>query len=125
MATHFPALPFCLDADDGYIHCRTLKQARYLRERLAQRLKACGLELHPDKTKVVYCRDIHPRADDATIQFNLLGYKFRPRRSKDHHGRIYSRRATQWVERVAHRQPELFPHWRLGFVPAAGIVGAG
>jgi len=59
MATNFPKLPFCRYADDALIHCRSLKQANYLRKRLSSRLKECGLELHPVKTKVVYCKDIH------------------------------------------------------------------
>lgn len=51
--------------------------------------KECGLELHPDKTKVVYCRDIHRQKEYETIQFDFLGYTFRPRRSKDLHGRVF------------------------------------
>ena len=89
MATQFPRIPFCRYADDGLIHCRSLKQARYLHDRLAQRLKECGLELHPEKTKVVYCRDLHRRREYERIQFDFLGYTFRPRRSKDRYGRIF------------------------------------
>lgn len=59
MAKTFPSLPFCRYADDGLIHCRKLKQAKYIQNMLEQRMRSCGLELHPDKTKVVYCRDIH------------------------------------------------------------------
>ena len=55
MAAQFPKVPFCRYAEDGLIHCRSLRQAHYLKKRLADRLKECGLELHPDKTKVVSC----------------------------------------------------------------------
>ena len=89
MAINFPKLPFCRYADDGLIHCRSLKQAHYLRERLSSRLNECGLELHPQKTKVVYCKDIHPKQDYDTIQFDFLGFTFRPRRSKDRYGRVF------------------------------------
>jgi RNA-directed DNA polymerase len=89
MAAHFPKVPFCRYADDGLIHCRSLRQAHYLKNRLAERLKDCGLELHPDKTKVVYCRDIHRQQEYETIQFDFLGYTFRPRRSKDRYGRVF------------------------------------
>lgn len=78
MTRHYPRLPFCRYADDGLIHCRSLKQARYLKERLAQRLKECGLELHPDKTKVAYCKDIHRQHEYEHIQFDFLGYTFPP-----------------------------------------------
>ena len=89
MAANFPKVPFCRYADDGLIHCRSLRQAHYLKNRLADRLKECGLELHPDKTKVVYCRDIHRQQEYETIQFDFLGYTFRPRRSKDRYGRVF------------------------------------
>ena len=104
MAAQFPKVPFCRYADDGLIHCRSLRQAHYLKTRLAHRLKECGLELHPDKTKVVYCRDIHRQEEYETIQFDFLGYTFRPRRSKDRYGRVFvnftpaiSRAATKAV----------------------------
>src|SRR5207244_6298470 len=78
MVRHFPRLPFCRYADDGLIHCRSMQQARYVRERLAQRLQECGLELHPDKTEVVYCKDVHRRQEHECIQFDFLGYTVRP-----------------------------------------------
>ncbi len=71
------------------MHCRSHKQALYLRKKLESRLKECGLELHPDKTKVVYCKDIHRKQEHEVIQFDFLGYTFRPRRSKDRYGRVF------------------------------------
>lgn len=207
MATSFPKVPFCRYADDGLIHCRSLKQAHYLWNRLADRLKDCGLALHPDKTKVVYCKDIHRQQAYETIQFDFLGYTFRPRRSKDRYGRVFvnftpamsresakairqtvrgwrlqlksdksieelscmfgpvirgwinyycrfhrsafrpiaehldqylarwamrkfkrlrghRRRAIHWIGEIASRQPGLFPHWRVGFLPPTGAMGA-
>jgi RNA-directed DNA polymerase len=207
MATNFPKLPFCRYADDALIHCRSHKQAIYLCKRLESRLKECGLELHPDKTKVVYCKDNHRKQEYETIQFDFLGYTFRPRRSKDRYGRLFvnftpaisrsaaksirqtirrwrlqlksdktiedlarmfrpviqgwinyyckfypsafqpianhldrflarwamrkfkrlrghQRRAMHWLGRIAQRQRFLFPHWRAGFVPPTGTMGA-
>lgn len=89
MTANFPKVPFCRYADDGLIHCRSLEQAQYLKQRLADRLKECGLELHPDKTKVVYCKGVHRQQEYETIQFDFLGYTFRPRRSKDRYGRVF------------------------------------
>ncbi len=57
MIRELPTLPFCRYADDGLVHCRTLKQAQYVQARLAQRPAGCGLELHSDKTKIVYCKE--------------------------------------------------------------------
>jgi len=53
LATHHPDIPFCRDADDGIRHCRTEAEANALREQLGARLRDCGLELHPDRTRVV------------------------------------------------------------------------
>lgn len=79
----------CRYADDGVIHCRSEEQARLVLGRLAQRLQECGLELHPEKTRIVYCRDVNRRAKHDSIQFTFLGYTFRPRKSVDKYGRVY------------------------------------
>lgn len=52
---------FCRYADDGVIHCRSLSQAKLVLQKIAARFRECGLELHPDKTKIVYCQDINRR----------------------------------------------------------------
>ena len=57
--------------------------------KLGQRLRECGLELHPDKTRIVYCHDINRQGVYATTQFTFLGYTFRPRKAMDKYGRIY------------------------------------
>ena len=45
----------------------------------ADRLAECGLEVHPQKTKVVYCKDTNRKADYPTVAFDFLGYRFQPR----------------------------------------------
>src|SRR6266566_4960207 len=57
MAKRYPKLPFERFADDAIVHCRTEAEAQEVRAAIAARLKECGLELHPEKTKVVYCKD--------------------------------------------------------------------
>ena len=37
-----------------------------LRAAIAERLQALGLELHPEKTKVVYCKDANRRGTRST-----------------------------------------------------------
>jgi RNA-directed DNA polymerase len=207
MATHHSDVPFCRYADDGVIHCRTESHARHLQDQLARRLNECGLELHPEKTRVVYCKDQHRKLQRDTIQFDFLGYSFRPRRSNDRHGQAFTNflpalsgaaakamrqairgwklqlksdksidelafvfgpriqgwiayycrfyrsafwviahhlnralvrwamrkykrfrghktRAWRWLANQAKRRRGLFPHWRAGFVPYAGPMGA-
>jgi RNA-directed DNA polymerase len=113
MAKNFPKLPFCRYADDGLIHCRSLKQAQYLRERLSIRLKECKLELHPDKTKVVYCKGIHRTREYETIQFDFLGYTFRPRRSKDREGRVFVNFTPAISRSAAKEIRQTMRGWRL------------
>ncbi len=83
--TH-PGLPWCRYADDGLVHCRTEREAEALRAELQARLAECHLELHPTKTKIVYCKDSNRKGAYPNVQFDFLGYCFRPRmvrRSRD------------------------------------------
>ena len=56
---------------------------------IRERFRACKLELHPGKTRIVYCKDINRTGDHPDIQFTFLGYTFRPRKALDKYGRIY------------------------------------
>ena len=88
LATRHPDIPFCRYADDGILHCRSEAEANGLREQLDARLRDCGLELHPEKTRVVYCKDSKRRGTYEHVQFDFLGYTFRPRRTVDREGRV-------------------------------------
>ena len=79
--TH-PDLLWCRYADDGLVHCRTEQQAAALKAELQTRLAECGLELHPTKTKIIYCKDSTRQANYPNVTFDFLGYGFRPRRVK-------------------------------------------
>ena len=203
MKRNRPQNPWARYADDGVVHCRTKGEAEELLEQLHRRFRECGLELHPDKTRIVYCKDDDRRGDYPEMKFDFLGYTFRPRRSKNRYGKffvnftpgvsnkackamrqtirqwrlqlkpdkklddishmfnpvlrgwinyygrfyksaLYSvlrhmnralilwarrkykrlsrhrRRAEYWLGRVARREPQLFAHWRMGILPAAG-----
>ncbi len=76
MAAYFQKNPFCRYADDGLVHCHSLEEAQSMRERIDARFKECGLELHPDKTKIIYCKDNNRRGTHDHIQFDFLGYTF-------------------------------------------------
>ena len=79
MARTHPDLPWCRYADDGLVHCRTERGAETLRAELQARLAECYLEMHPTKTKVVYCKDGKRKGKYPNIKFDFLGYCFRPR----------------------------------------------
>ena len=90
MDREHPGCPFERYADDIVAHCDTEEQARALRADIASRLGALGLELHPDKTKVVYCKDGQRRGDAEHTSFDFLGYTFRARRANGRRGLFVS-----------------------------------
>jgi len=85
MQKNHPQTQWCRYADDGLVHCKTEKQALSMLNQLTQRFNQCGLELHPDKTKVVYCKDSNRKSKHHITSFDFLGYTFKPRlvRSRD------------------------------------------
>lgn len=77
-----PKVEFVRYADDAILHCRTKTEAEQTLKALDERMKACGLELHPEKTKLVYCRDYRRQESFETVKFDFLGYSFQPRSTK-------------------------------------------
>jgi group II intron reverse transcriptase/maturase len=73
MDREYPGCPFERYADDVVVHCDTEAQARNLRAAIARRLGTLGLELHPGKTKIVYCKDTKRRRDSEHVSFDFLG----------------------------------------------------
>jgi RNA-directed DNA polymerase len=81
MVREFPAVAFERFADDAVIHCVSERQARRVRDAVARRLVEVGLELHPDKTRIVYCKDSNRRETYEQVSFTFCGYTFRPRKA--------------------------------------------
>jgi RNA-directed DNA polymerase len=86
----FPTVTFERYADDAVIHCRSRAQARQVLARVADRMAEVGLELHPDKTRIVYCKDKNRRGSYEHEQFTFLGYTFGPRLAASPHGHFVS-----------------------------------
>jgi RNA-directed DNA polymerase len=86
MDREHPGSPFERYADDIVAHCDTEDQARRLRAAIAARLGALGLELHPDKTRIVFCKDANRPAKAEHTSFDFLGYTFRGRLVRGKHG---------------------------------------
>ena len=89
MARNYPDIPFERFADDALCHCVSEAQAKILKEALEKRFAECGLQLHPEKTKVVYCKDDDRRGNSKNESFDFLGYSFRARRSKNRFGKFF------------------------------------
>ncbi len=79
MAREIPGCPFERYADDAVVHCTSRRQAELVLSRLAARMGEVGLRLHPDKTRIVYCKDGRRRGQHEHTSFTFLGYAFRPR----------------------------------------------
>jgi len=99
MTRTFPHIPFERYADDAICHCGSAEEARELWRALADRFATCKLVLHPEKTKIVYCKDANRRGDYPVIAFDFLGFQFRARK-------------TMWTK----GGNRIFTH---GFLPAA------
>jgi group II intron reverse transcriptase/maturase len=89
MVQKFPSLVWARYADDGVVHCKTKKQALYLKDMLAKRFARYKLELHPDKTRIVYCGSDRNIRKQELHSFDFLGYTFRPRGAKDKYGELF------------------------------------
>jgi group II intron reverse transcriptase/maturase len=89
MVREFPDIPFERYADDVICHCSSEAQATHLKDAIEQRFAACSLTLHPQKTKIAYCKDDKRRGIYPIIQFDFLGYSFQPRAAKAHGGKVF------------------------------------
>ncbi|HWJ03938.1 MAG TPA: group II intron reverse transcriptase/maturase [Verrucomicrobiae bacterium] len=84
-----PQNPWARYADDGVVHCRTQEEAEALLERLRVRMLECKLEIHPDKTRIVYCKDERREKKHKHTSFTFLGYEFRPRVARNRSGKYF------------------------------------
>lgn len=90
MSREHPDCPFERYADDVVIHCRTEAEAQAMKRAVEERLRRCKLEAHPDKTRIVYCKDSNRKQDHEHIQFDFLGYSFKPREAMNRFGKLFT-----------------------------------
>lgn len=88
MANSYPNVPFTRYADDALAHCETRKQADHIRDMISRRFTQHMLKVHPEMTKIVYCKDRKRVRSHEHEQFDFLGYAFRPRTAKTGDGRF-------------------------------------
>jgi len=89
MQRTFADLCFERYADDAIVHCRNESQAKSVLEAIRHRLAECGLELHSEKTRIVYCKDANRKLRYENVAFDFLGYTFQPRRARNRNGRNF------------------------------------
>ncbi len=110
--TH-PEVPFERYADDVVAHCHSEEQAQLVKRSIEARLKLCNLELHPDKTKIVYCKDDNRRGTYPNEKFDFLGYTFRPRRSKNRWGKHFVNFSPAVSKQAVTKMRQEMRRWRL------------
>jgi len=113
MEREFPNNPWCRYADDAIIHGVSKKQVQYLRDMLERRFRECKLEIHPDKTKIVYCRDSNRTEEKENIEFTFLGYTFRPRKAKGKEGKVFTSFLPALSQKARKSITEEICGWRL------------
>ena len=89
MEDHFPHVHFERYADDIVVHCRSHKQLKYIEREIRLRFAKCKLELCPEKTKIVYCKDSNRKHKYPVQSFDFLGYTFRPRSTRGSAGKFF------------------------------------
>lgn len=108
-----PGVPFERYADDVIVHCETEAQAQMVRASIERRLAQCKLELNPEKTKIVYCKDNGRRGRYPNEKFDFLGYTFRSRSSKDRWGRLFTSFAPARSDKAAKAMRQAMRDWGL------------
>jgi RNA-directed DNA polymerase len=113
LAREFPTVAFERYADDAVVHCATERQARQVLAALEHRMVDVGLRLHPDKTKIVYCRDHRRRGSHELTSFTFLGYTFGPRVVQGRDGRRWVSFTPAVSPQAMKKMGEAVRGWRL------------
>ena len=113
MAREFPSVPFERYADDAVVHCKSERQAHHVRQAIADRMAEVGLRLHPDKTKIVYCKDGNRRGSYEHTAFTFLGFTFRQRRARNRHGKSFSNFLPAISKEALNKISATVRSWRL------------
>jgi RNA-directed DNA polymerase len=114
MARTFPRVTFERYCDDVVVHCRSKVQAAFIRDAIGARMEEVGLQLHPDKTRVVYCKDSSRKGGSEFEQFTFLGYTFRPRLAKSRRKNTFFVSFSPAVSREAQKRVRsVIRGWRI------------
>jgi RNA-directed DNA polymerase len=99
-----PSIRFERYADDIIVHCQTQKVAEEILLQITERMSQCQLELHPLKTKIVYCKDFRRKEAHKQVQFDFLGFSFQPRPTKDYRTGIIQNQFDLSISRASQKK---------------------
>lgn len=113
MARQFPGVNFERYVDDAVVHCVSESQAHRVAAAIAERMEQVGLRLHPDKTRIVYCKDGKRRGSYEHTSFTFLGFTFRQRRARSKKRGNFSNFLPAISKDALNRISEVARSWRL------------
>ncbi len=113
MRKNYPDIPFERFADDAVFHCKTESKAEVLKKSIGERLAQCKLEFHPEKTKIVYCKDDNRQGKYPNEKFDFLGYSFRARGSKNRFGKCFVNFSPAVSKQASTLMRRTMRKWRL------------
>jgi group II intron reverse transcriptase/maturase len=113
MSRTYQQLPFARYADDAVVHCRNREQAEEVMRAIASRLDECGLTMHPEKSKIVYCKDGNRTSAYPNVQFTFLGFTFRPREAMSRYNRLFTSFLPAASNDALKRMRQTVRSWRI------------
>ncbi len=113
LAREHPSVSFERYADDIVVHCANKAQAHRVLADIGERMAHVGLELHPGKTRIVYCKDDNRKGSHEHEQFDFLGYTFRRRTVRSRTGKLFNGCAPAVSDAAAKQIRRQIRCWRL------------
>ncbi len=113
MRENYPLNPFERYADDVVVHCNSRAEAEGLLESIRSRFRVCKLELHPDKTKIVYCKDDKRDGEYQNTKFDFLGYTFKSRSAKSRSGNLFRSFLPAISDKAIKKIVEKLKQWKI------------
>jgi len=113
MQRTFPGVHFERYADDAIVHCRSERHASAVLDAIRGRFVQCGLQLHPTKTRIVYCKDDDRPRTYEHVTFDFLGYTFQPRRAKNRWGKYFVSFLPAMSAKAAKTIRKTIREWRM------------
>jgi len=121
VSDNLPGVPFCRYADDGVLHCKSEHQAELVMQKIRARFQECGLELHPDKTRIVYCRDSNRKKSYPVTRFTFLGYTFCPRKAVNKYGQLFVTVVPAVSREAMKHMRQTIRRWKLQLRNSKGL----
>jgi RNA-directed DNA polymerase len=113
MAEQYPEICFERYADDVVVHCVNKGQAKRTLAAISERFARCHLELHPDKTRIVYCKDETRKGHHDQVSFDFLGFTFRRRGCRNAEGKVFDGFVPAVSDSAAKAIRQQIRCWRL------------